>query len=328
MLSAIRSPFLPLLTIALVAITASETSAQPGALGQPQQLDPDGPLRVVLLGTGIPLPNPDRATAATLVIAGDRTMLVDTGRNCVVRLAEAQIGSITTVFYTHYHSDHIAGLGELLVMRGIMGADKPLPIIGPPGAQRVVDGFAAAYALEESYRVAHHGKNWRDGSTKAAVTEAEPGVVYNDDALRVTMFAVDHDPVKPAVGYRFDYQGKSVVVSGDTKKVPRLLEMSKDVDVLVHEAVDRRSIDRLRPFLRVSNPRQDEMIGDMLEHHTSTIEVAEIARDANVRKLVLTHLVPSIPPQERAEQNFIRGMSDIFPGPIVVGRDGMVIEVD
>ncbi len=315
------------LVVILLATAAADASAQLGGFGA-RQLDPDGPMRVILLGTGIPLPNPERATAATLVIAGDRAMLVDTGRNCVVRLAQSGIADVTSVFYTHYHSDHIAGLGELLVTRGIAGADKPLPIIGPPGAQRVVDGFAAAYALEDSYRVAHHGKNWRKGGSQAEVTEAEPGVVYEKDGLKVTMFNVDHDPVRPAVGYRFDYQDKSVVVSGDTKKTPKLIEMSKDVDILVHEAVNRNAIDRIRPLLRARNPRQDEMIGDMIEHHTSTIEVAEIAQEAGVKKLVLTHLVPSIPPQERAEKNFIQGMSDIYAGPILVGRDGMVIEIE
>jgi ribonuclease Z len=303
-------------------------SAQLGAIAGPRKLEPGGPMQVILLGTGIPVPNPMRATAATLVIVGDKAMLVDTGRGCVVRLAEARIGNISAVLFTHYHSDHIAGFGDLLVARGIAGAENPLPVIGPPGAKRVVDGFRMAYSLDESYRAAHHGKYWGVQGTKMKVTEAEPGVVYTADGLKVTMFKVNHAPIDPAVGYRFDYQGKVVVVSGDTIKTAKMVEMSKDADVLVHEALDLKTIHRIQPMLKRADPRRAALLEDVLDNHASTTDVAEIARDARVKKLVLTHLFPSIPPQETAEKNFVRGMSEIYDGPIIVGRDGMTIDVE
>jgi ribonuclease Z len=142
------------------------------------------------------------------------------------------------------------------------------------------------------------------------------------------MFKVNHAPINPAVGYRFDYQGKVVVVSGDTIKTEKMIEMSKDADVLVHEAMDLQTLHRIIPMIERGRPRQAALLEDVTEYHASTIDVAEIARDAGVKKLVLTHLVPSIPPQDAAEKNFVRGMSDIYDGPIIVGRDGMTIDVE
>lgn len=284
-------------------------------------------MAVVLIGTGIPLPNPDRGTAATLVLAGKHAVLVDTGRNAVVGLTATGRDDVSLIVYTHYHSDHIAELGEILVNRAIAGATEPLPVIGPQGVKSVVAGFAAAYALEDSYRVAHHGEHWSPAGARAEPIEAEPGVVWEQDGLRVTMFAVDHAPVVPAVGYKFEYKGKSVVVSGDTKKTTAIVEQARGADLLVHEVVDRATIEGAMPMIERASPRRAAMTRDMMSHHTTTLEAAEIARDAGVKKLALTHLVPTIPPTEQAEASFVRGMAAIYLGPIVVGRDGMTIEV-
>jgi ribonuclease Z len=192
----------------------------------------------------------------------------------------------------------------------------------------VVDGFRAAYALEDSYRVAHHGEHWSSAGASAAVTEAQPGVVWDQGGLKVTMFDVEHQPVVPAVGYRFDYNGRSVVVSGDTKKAASVIEMSRGADLLVHEAVDRQTIDQALQMMQRAQPRRAAMTADMMSHHTTTLELAEIARDAGVKKLAITHLVPSIPPTDAAEANFVRGMKEIYSGPIVVGRDGLVIRIE
>jgi ribonuclease Z len=312
----------------LAALILVAAAAAPQLPQRPRVDPPAGGMTVVLLGTGIPLPNPARGTAATLVLAGKQAVLVDTGRNAVVGLAGTGRDDVSLVVYTHYHSDHIADLGEILVNRGIAGATEPLPIVGPVGLKQVVDGFRAAYALEDSYRVAHHKENWSSAGASAAPNEAQPGVVWDKDGLRVTMFDVDHAPVVPAVGYRFDYNGKSVVVSGDTKKTTKVVEISRGVDLLVHEAVDRATVEQAMPMLERASPRRAQMTRDMISHHTSTLELAEIARDAGVKKLAITHLVPSIPPTDQAEANFVRGMGAVYPGPIVVGRDGMVINIE
>jgi ribonuclease Z len=285
-------------------------------------------MAVILLGTGIPLPNPDRGTAATLVLAGKHAVLVDTGRDAVIGLTATGRDDVSLVVYTHYHSDHISELGEVLVNRAIAGATEPLPVIGPTGVEAVVDGFRAAYALEDTYRVAHHGENWSSAGASAAAVEAKPGLVWEKDGLKVTMFDVDHAPVAPAVGYKFEYNGKSVVVSGDTRKTASTIEMARGADLLVHEAVDRATIEGALPMIERANPRRAQMTREMMSHHTTTLELAEIAKEAGVKKLAITHLVPTIAPTDAAEANFIRGMAAIYTGPIVVGRDGMVIKIE
>lgn len=310
------------LILAVLAILLTGVS---GAPAQPSSDAAPARLEVVLLGTGIPLANPERATAATLVIAGDRTFLVDTGRGSFVRLAQAGYNDVTAVLYTHFHSDHIADLGEILMGRTVAGADSPLLVLAPVGARQVTDGFIAAYALDTGYRVAHHGEHFNARGVECEVRESVPGVIYDEEGLRITMFEVNHEPILPAVGYRFDFNGSSVVISGDTKKSENLQKYAQGCDILVHEAMNPQPLNAVRQGMQARNPRTAAMLGDAMGHHTSTLEVAEIARDAGVKKLVLTHLFPSIAPNDGNEAVFVRGMSEIYSGPIVVGRDLMRI---
>jgi ribonuclease Z len=285
---------------------------------------PPGGLKVVLLGTGTPVPNLDRACAATLVIAGTKGFLIDSGRGVVNALVRAENPNIDAVLFTHYHSDHFGEIGDLLVTRAIGGTEKPLKIIGPSGAKKTINAMLDAYSLDNTYRKAHHKEKWPGMAVD--IQESSSGNVYDDGEVKITMFTVDHSPVDPAVAYRIEYKGRSVVVSGDTKKVAKMVEMAKGCDILVHEAVNNQLVQMSIARLRAqNNTRAAVMSEEMMEYHTPTTEVAKIARDAQVGKLVLTHLVPSIPVADQADQMFIQGMSDIFKGPIIVGRDGMVI---
>ncbi len=279
----------------------------------------------ILLGTGMPLPNPARGTAATLIVAGNTSLLIDTGRNVITGLSQAGYVDVDMVAFTHFHADHFAGFGELMLYRSIRGAKNPLPVYGPAGTQALVDDFLKLYEHDHKYRIAHHGEHWFPEGMQAAVTECAPGVIYDQGGMRVTMFNVDHKPIEPAVGYRIDYQGKSIVVSGDTKKVQAMVEMSRGADLLIHEAMNGPMLNGALGGMRNTNPRQAAMLEDLMEYHTTAIEVAEIAAEAGVKKVALTHLVPSIPPQDGPEKAFVRGMSDIYSGPIIVGRDGMKV---
>lgn len=282
--------------------------------------------RVCLLGTGIPVPNPERAAASTLVVAGDQVLLFDTGRGFLANFTEAGKRDADAVFYTHFHSDHFAELNDLLVLRTIFGATEPLPAYGPAGAERVLGGLVAAFAQDLEFRVAHHGEKYAEAGTRVAVHESGPGVVFEKEGVKVTMFEVDHAPVAPAVGYRIDYDGRSVVISGDTKRCDRLVEMAADCDLLVHEAVNERMA---RTQMAAIGPagRLGRMMEEMLQYHTPTLQVAEIARDAGAKALALTHLVPSIAPADGPERMFMAGMTEIYAGPISCGRDGMWFEV-
>ena len=203
--------------------------------------------------------------------------------------------------------------------------DTPQRIFGPAGTQSFVDDFLKVYSRDTGYRIAHHGKNWPDNAMRAEVKECTPGVILDEGGLKITMFDVDHAPIVPAEGYRVDFGGKSIVISGDTKPTPKMVEMAKDADILVHEAMNVKMLTAARVGLRTADPRRGQMLEDLMNYHSGSLEVAAIARDAHVKKLVLTHLVPSIAPTDAAERTFVTGMSEVYTGPIVVARDGMKI---
>ncbi len=283
---------------------------------------------VTLLGTGTPMLNPERACASALVTAGEYAFLVDTGRGFYANLVAAGRQDVDLALFTHFHSDHIADYGELLVGRAIDGADRPLATIGPDGTKSVVDGLMAAYELDRRYRHNHHGNKYSPAGASAEVSEAEPGVVYEHHGVRITMFEVDHAPVYPAVGYRFDYQGRSIVISGDTIMVPSMIEQSRNADILVHDTMNKGMVKMGLEAIKDSNPRRAAMGEEMMEYHADCLEVAGIAQKAGVKTLVLTHLVPSIPPDDGMEALFVQGMDEIYSGTIIAGRDGMNIAVE
>ncbi len=314
--------------LACVAAAMFAAAGSAAAQGRPpaRNLDPEAGISAILLGTGVPLPNPQRASACTALIAGDRVFLVDTGRNCIVPLDQAGIRDLDGIFYTHYHSDHFIGLGEILLNFGIAGVDHPIPVHGPPGAAEVVAGITAGYRLDLEYRIAHHGEKFSAAVMDPPVTEHEPGVVLDEDGLTVTMFPVCHEPIEPAVGYRFEYRGQIVVISGDTRVCPDYAAGAEGADLLVSEAENAAMFDAALALARAAgNTRQLEMIEEGMEYHAETLALARMAQQVGVRKLALTHLFPSIAPNETAEALFIEGMSDYFDGPIIVGRDGMEI---
>src|SRR5258708_29191029 len=208
-------------------------------------------LRVVLCGTGNPLADRERAAACTAIFAGGNIYLVDIGPGAWKNLALWRIPAprLAAIMLTHFHSDHIGDLGEINLETWANGRDHPLRVYGPPGVDQVVNGFAQAYSLDEGYRVAHHGAallppaNWQmqpltvkiDTPPRASPCAGGSATVLEENGLKVTAFTVDHSPVAPAYGYRFDYKGRSVVVSGDTKPCANLVAVSKNADVLIHE---------------------------------------------------------------------------------------------
>jgi ribonuclease Z len=203
-------------------------------------------LQVVLCGTGSPLPDPDRAAACTAVIAGGVFVLVDVGPGSweQLDLANLPLGSLSAVLLTHFHSDHIGDLGEFNMNSWGLGRKAPLNVYGPPGVERVVAGFSEAYALDESYRIAHHGAEWMSPdiwkmiahpiamSGEATPARDRTAVVFDDGTLKVTAIEVNHTPVEPAYGYRFDYKGRSIVISGDTARSDNLVKLARGADLL------------------------------------------------------------------------------------------------
>ena len=297
---------------------------------------PDG-LAVVLCGAGSPLADPHRSGPCVAVVAGKQLYEVDAGDGAGRNLTRLGLppGRVTALFLTHFHSDHIDGLGELTVLRWAGGSHHdPLPVVGPTGVEQVVDGFNAAYALETGYRIAHHGPTvvppeGRGGVARPfeAPAPGEGTVVWSADGLTVTAFAVKHDPVIPAVGYKFEYGGRTVVISGDTAKSDNLQRFAANADLLVHEGLSQQLVGVMHAAAEAAGRTNvAKILADIPGYHTDPLEVAEIAAAANVRHVLFYHVIPPllVPGSEAA---FLHGVDAIYKGGVTLGRDGTQIQL-
>ncbi|MFK7732614.1 MAG: MBL fold metallo-hydrolase [Pseudomonadales bacterium] len=289
-------------------------------------------LHLALCGAGGPLPAPKASGPCVAVVAGKQLFIVDTGTDSPRNLARMgyQAGQVKGVFLTHFHSDHIDGLGELATMRWAGGDNAtPLPVFGARGVERVVEGFNLAYSQDFTYRHAHHGDLVApmSGAGLQAMPFAKPALgklltVYQGQGLTVEALAVQHAPVEPAVGYRFSYKGRSLLITGDTAKFANIEKLAQGVDLLVHEALAPNLVNMMHDTAnKLGNEIMAKITHDILDYHASPVEAAETAKAAGVGHLLYYHIVPPlvIPGQKAL---YLNGAEDIFPN-YTIGEDGV-----
>src|SRR3954470_21807099 len=280
--------------------------------------------RVTLLGTGVPIPSPDRFGPCTLVEAGDQKFLIDAGRGATIRLYQLKIpiGRIDVQLLTHYHSDHTSCLPDVWLtgwLESHFGTRKtPYKVIGPTGAKRLMENLERAYADDIKIRVADEKLPLSGIATD--VTEFDrDGLVYEKNGVKVIAFEVDHgDVIKPCYGYRFEYGGRSAVVSRDTRYNANVIKYGAGADLLVHEVASARP-----------EPMKEAYVQRIIGHHTTPREAGQVFALTKPKLAAFTHIVQlgsdKIAPP--TVDDMLAETREIYSGELVAGEDLMSFEI-
>lgn len=263
-------------------------------------------INVVTVGTGTPMTTASRVNACTVILGGNDFILVDVGPGSTKNMLSngMDLSKVTGVLLTHFHSDHIGDLGEINLQSWARGRSKPLRVYGPPGVEDIVEGFNQAYKLDCEHREEHHGKqiidkkNGKMNYTILKHYKNSDGQTFTitPNGVEITIFEVDHGPVKPSTGYKFKYQEKTVVISGDTKFCNNLIKHAMNCDLLVHEVICCQLISYMIYFAeKYVSKRNAVMLEDTLNYHTSYEDCTKICNITNAKSIVFTHIVPPLP---------------------------------
>lgn len=287
--------------------------------------DFDG-FKVTMCGTSSPIAAEGRAQACVAVETPEHLYLVDAGSGSatVANLTGIPMAKLRGILVTHFHSDHISDIGDHNLYSWVAGRPAPLQIIGPEGVGKLVDGLNIAYELDRGYRVAHHGEELLDPELGVLESmQINEGVILEQDGLSITAFEVSHPPIEPAFGYRFDYEGRSVVVSGDSLVTDTIIEMSDGADLVLHDAMMLRVVQTLEGFSRTAgNIRIATVLHDIQDYHANTDDLQRLVDSANIGQLALYHLVPS--PRNALA---LTAFSNAVPEGALLTEDGMVFSL-
>jgi ribonuclease BN (tRNA processing enzyme) len=305
-----EAPFAKLSRRAFVAAAAASLSFP--ALGDTAKT------RLILLGTGGgPRPRRVSSAAAQVIVINGAAYVIDCGDGVARQLVMAGVplSSLRSIFVTHHHSDHNADYGNLILLAWTTGLRTRVDTWGPPPLQRMTELFFEMNSYDIKTRIADEGRPALQPLVHVHELR-KGGLVMQDENVKVTAAVVHHPPVTPSFGYRFDAADRSIVISGDTTPTPSLIELARGADVLVQEALFTPALDRM--VARV--PNASALRKSILSHHTTAEDAGRVAKEAGVRKLVLSHLVPPDDP-EITEEMWIAAARVHFDGEIVVGRD-------
>lgn len=348
---ALALTFVGVMIVALAGLDANQNNPQTGKMTETafinafqaqqqniaevaEELQRTDQITVVLCGVASPMTRVGAQTCTGVFVNG-QFLLFDAGDGAMdsMRSTFIPIEEVDAVFITHYHNDHYSDLGDVMEWSWILGRRIILPIYGPPGIDQIVEGFSMAYELEATYRTAHHGEEFMppvwlpSEAIEFEVPEGDEAVViYENDGVEVKAFRANHEPVEPAVGYRIEYQGKVIVISGDTVSTTALLSNSQNADMLIAEAMNKTLVSRMQAsFEEAGDEFMARVFYDVQDYHMDINEVAQLAKDANVQQLVLHHLAPRPNSNLQANLIFKSPVEEIFDGDVIVGQDGMQI---
>jgi ribonuclease Z len=312
----------PIVIVMSAALLAGTTDVDAQS---PQSAHDQAYIRVILLGTqGGPNFSAQRLGISTLVLAGSERLLFDAGRGTTTGMSRAGINpaDVTNIFLTHLHSDHVISMPELIVLPWAQGRAAPLHVWGPRGTRAMMQKFQEALAFDIHVRRDVDEKIPAEG-VRVVSTDMVEGVVYESGGVTVRAFLVDHGPVKPAYGYRVDYRGYSVVLSGDTKPSDNLVKFATGADVVIHE-IGRYKQDPLLsgpPDELLPDSRQTRQRATMIAaHHTDGVEVGAVLARITPRLAVFSHY--NVDPQSTLP--LVRRH---YAGPVEFGEDAMSIEI-
>lgn len=293
-------------------------------------------LHVITTGTGAPLPDPNRVGPQAVVVAGDQMLVFDTGPGSTRKLALTglSISSANALFLTHFHSDHISDLGELMLQHWTgTGTTEPLHIYGPPGVEDVVAGFIAAYQPDRGYRIDHHGADVMPPSGFGGLAHTfdigtdlmASEVVYEAGGVQVIAFNVDHPPVVPAVGFRVNYKDRSVMITGDTIYSDSLIHHAMGADLMVSDALNHKMSQMVAEAGEGLDNNLTSVTEDIQESHIKPEEAAFVAKQAGVPVLMITHVLPPVP--DFLKRPFLRDARAVYDGHLQMANDGTLISL-
>ena len=283
-------------------------------------------LRVFVCGSASPLGNTDQAQACIAVLTPDHFYLIDSGAGSTANISRLGLpmASLEGVLLTHFHSDHIAEIYEVNLTSWVQGRPKPLTIYGPTGVDEVTEAVNAGYRLDRIYRTGHHGEELLPPELGVLTHETiAPGVILEDGDLKITAYVSEHPPIHPAVGYRFDYKGRSVVISGDSNVTDETLKIVDGADLLLHDALSLPIVTTSSEAMaEAGQKRISKIMADVLDYHASTDSLIDLGTKTDVDMVVFYHLVPT-PMNALLEGLFMRGAPDTY----LLAEDRMVFEL-
>ena len=278
--------------------------------------------KLLILGSGTPNPDPERSGSAYAIVTNGQSYLVDFGPG-VIRRASAfspswggefesmEIQNLNYAFLTHLHSDHSAGLADLILSPWVLEREEPLNLFGPRGLKRMADKITDAYQIDIDYRINGSQPSNPEGY-KTKVTEIAEGIIYEDKYISVEAFENNHGDFKNSFGFVFTTKDKKIVISGDTAYSQKVIEKSKEADILVHEVYSEKGFKEKTRDWQIYHKA----------HHTSAPDVGKIASMSKPKKLVLSHILF----WGNSKESIVEEVKSNFDGEVIIAEDLMVID--